>query len=137
MGRLLVSKDLYEQAVPLLKKQSMGCRNLQKPTTVSLLRLSNCADTTRLLPTLIRPRILDPTAPRIMLLQALILLDYGKFSAAKDFIRKAQTLKPDDKFAAFLWSRILIEEGNYKEAIQLFTDLIAGGFEDPTLIRRS
>jgi superkiller protein 3 len=74
---------------------------------------------------------LDPTAPRVLLLQALMLLDDGKFSQAKDFIRKAQALIPDDKFAAYLWSRVLIEERAYTEAIKLINDLIARGYNDP------
>ena len=59
------------------------------------------------------------------------LLDTGKTSAAKDFISKARALNPDDKFAAYLWGRVLIEERAYPEAINLISGLIADGYNDP------
>jgi tetratricopeptide (TPR) repeat protein len=74
---------------------------------------------------------LDPSQPRILLLRALSLLDTGKVPEAKDYISKARALNPDDKFAAYLWGRVLIEERSYPEAIKLISDLIASGYNDP------
>jgi tetratricopeptide (TPR) repeat protein len=131
VGRLLVSKDLFEQAVPILKKtihrlpeSAEACYSL----AFALVKMRRYDEASIYLD---KAGSLDPTAPKILLLQALVLLDDGKFSKSKDFIRKAQALKPDDKFAAYLWSRALIGEGAYKEAIKLISDLIASGFEDP------
>ena len=131
VSRLLVSKDLNQQAVPMLKK---AVNLLPKSSEAhyslafALFKLHRYDEMSLYLD---QAQNLDPTAPRILLLRALSLLDSGKFSAAKDYIRKAQTLSPGDKFAAFLWGRTLIEEGNYTEAIKLISDLIAGGFNDP------
>jgi len=131
VSRLLVSKDLNQQAVPLLKKAV----NLMPKSSeahyslaFALFKLHRYDEMSTYLD---QAQNLDPTAPRILLLRALSLLDSGKFSAAKDYIRKAQTLSPGDKFAAFLRGRVLIEEGNYTEAIKLISDLIASGFNDP------
>lgn len=131
VSRLLVSKELSQEAVPLLKK---AVNHLPKSSEAyyslafALFKLRRYDEMATYLD---QAQSLDPTAPKILLLRALSLLDSGKFSAAKDHIRKAQALSPGDKFAAYLWSRVLIEEGNYAEAIKLISDLIAGGFQDP------
>ena len=131
VGRLLVSKDLNQQAEPMLKK---AVKHLPKSSEAryslafALFKMRKYEEMSTYLD---KAQDLDPTAPRVLLLRALSLLDSGKLSAAKDYIRKAQTLSPGDKFAAFLWGRALIEEGNYTEAIKLISDLIAGGFNDP------
>jgi len=131
VGRLLVSKDLYEQAVPILKKTINRLPQSSEAHYSLAFALFKMCKYDEMSTYLDQAQYLDPTAPRILLLRALSLLDSGKFSAAKDYIRKAQTLSPGDKFAAFLWGRVLIEEGNYAEAIKLISDLIAGGFNDP------
>ena len=131
VGRLLVSKDLYEEAVPILKKtvhRMPASSEANYSLAFALVKMRKYDEASIYLD---KAHNLDPATPKILLLQALVFLDDGKLSKAKDFIRKAQTLKADDKFAAYLWSRVLIEEGVYKEAIQLLNDLIAGGFEDP------
>jgi len=131
VGRLLVSKDLYEQAVPILKKtinRMPTSSEAHYSLAYALVKMRKYDEASTYLETAHR---LDPTAPKILLLEALMFLDDGKLSKAKDLIRKAQALKPDDKFAVYLWSRVLIEEGAYKEAIKLISELIAGGFEDP------
>ena len=131
VGRLLVSKDLNQQAVPMLKNAvNLMTKSSEAHYSLAfaLFKLHRYDEMSTYLD---QAQNLDPTAPRILLLRALSLLDSGKFSAAKDYIRKAQTLSPGDKFAGFLWGRTLIEEGNYTEAIKLISDLIAGGFNDP------
>src|SRR5262249_26690312 len=131
VGRLLVSKDLFEQAVPILKKaisRMPGSSEAQYSLAFALVKMRKYDEASTYLD---NAHNLDPTAPKILLLQALVSLDEGKLPQAKDFIRKAQALKPDDKFATYLWGRVLIEEAAYKEAIKLLTDLIASGFEDP------
>jgi tetratricopeptide (TPR) repeat protein len=131
VGRLLASKDLYEQAVPLLKKtvQRMPeSAEAHYSLAFALVKMRKYGEASTYLDT---AHTLDPTATKILLLQALVFLDDRQLPKAKDFIRKAQTLRPDDKFAAYLWGRVLIEEGAYKEAIKLISDLIASGFEDP------
>jgi len=131
VGRLLVSKDLYEQAVPILKKAVNWLPKSSEAyysLAFALFKMHKYDEMSRYLD---QAQALDPTAPRILLLRALGLLDSGKTSAAKDYIRKAQALSPDDKFAAYLSSRVLIEEGNYPEAIKRIGDLIAGGYNDP------
>ena len=131
VGRLLVSKDLNQEAVPLLKEAVNYLPKSSEAHYSLAFALFKMRQYDEMSTYLDRAQDLDPTAPRILLLRALSLLDSGKFSAAKDYIRKAQTLSPGDKFAAFLWGRTLIEEGNYPEAIKLISDLIAGGFNDP------
>jgi len=131
VGRLLASKDLYEQAVPLLKKTVQRMPQSSEAhysLAFALVKMRKYGEASTYLETANK---LDPTAPKILLLQALVFLDEGQFAKAKDFIREAQALKPDDKFAAYLWGRVLIEEGSYKEAIKLISGLIATGFEDP------
>jgi tetratricopeptide (TPR) repeat protein len=129
--RLLVSKDLYEQAVPMLKKTINWLPKSSEAYYSLAFALFKMRQYDEMSPYLDQAQNLDPTAPRILLLRALSLLDSGKTSAAKDYIRKAQALSPNDKFAAYLWSRVLIEDGNYPEAIKRISDLIAGGFNDP------
>jgi tetratricopeptide (TPR) repeat protein len=131
VGRLLVSKNLSEQAVPILQKavnrlsqSSEGYYSL----ALALFKLRKLEEASNAVD---KARNLDPTASKILLLQALVSLDADKLSLAKDSIRKAQALKPDDKFAAYLWSRVLIDEGAYVEAIKLISGLIASGFDDP------
>ena len=131
VGRLLASKDFYQQAVPMLKKAVNHLPKSAEAYYSVAFALFKMRQYDEMSIYLEQAQNLDPTAPRILLLRALSLLDTGKFSAAKDFIRKARTLKPDDKFAAYLWSRVLIEERDYTEAIKLISDLIAGGFNDP------
>jgi tetratricopeptide (TPR) repeat protein len=131
VGRLLASKDLYEQAVPLLKKTvermpSSSDANYSLAFALVKMRKNDEASTY-----LDKAHNLDPTSSRVLLLQALVFLDGGKTEKAKDFIRQAQALKPDDAYAKYLWGRVLIEEGAYKEAIKLISDLIVGGFQDP------
>lgn len=131
VGRLLASKDLYEQAVPILRKTVQRMPESAEAhycLAFALVKMRKYGEASTYLDT---AHTLDPTATKILLLQALVFLDDRQLPKAKDFIRKAQTLKPDDKFAAYLWGRVLIEEGAYKEAIKLIGDLIASGFEDP------
>jgi len=131
VGRLLASKDLYEQAVPLLKKTvermpSSSEANYSLAFALVKMRKNDEASTY-----LDNAHTLDPTSSRVRLLQALVFLDGGKLEKAKDFVRQAQVLKPDDAYAKYLWGRVLIEEGAYKDGIKLIGDLIASGFQDP------
>ena len=131
VGRLLVSKDLFEQAVPILKKtinRMPGSSEAHYSLAFALVKMHQYDEASGYLD---KAHNLDPAAPKVLLLQALVFLDDGKLPQAKDLIRKAQALKQDDKFAAYLSGRVLIEEAAYKEAIKLLTDLIASGFEDP------
>ena len=131
VSRLLASKDLYEQAVPILKKtvnRMPQSSEAHYSLAFALVKMRKYDEASVYLD---KAHNLDPTATRVLLLQALVFLDEGKFSKAKDLVREAQALKRDDKFAAYLWSRVLIEEGAYKEAIKQLSDLIASGFQDP------
>jgi tetratricopeptide (TPR) repeat protein len=132
VGRLLASKDFYQQAVPLLQKSVRlmpkspeACYSL----AFALYKLRKYDEMSIYLD---QAQNLDPTQPRILLLRALSLLDTGKVSDAKESISKARALTPDDKFAAYLWGRVLIEERAYPEAIKLISDLIASGYNDPS-----
>lgn len=132
VGRLLASKDFYQQAVPLLEKSvrlmpksAEACYSL----AFALYKIRKYDEMSIYLD---QAQNLDPTQPRILLLRALSLLDTGKVPEAKDSISKARALNPDDKFAAYLWGRVLIEERSYPEAIKLISDLIASGYNDPT-----
>lgn len=131
VGRLLVSKDLYQQAVPLLKKTIDRMPKSSEAHYSLALALFKMRSYDEMAIHLRHAESLDPTEPRFLLLRALSLLDTGQFSDAKDSIRKAQILSPEDPFARYLWSRVLIEEGAYTEAIQLISDLIDAGFRDP------
>jgi tetratricopeptide (TPR) repeat protein len=131
VGRLLVAKDYYQQAIPLLKKTTLLMPKSAEAyyslafalyKTRKYDEMSSCLD---------QAENLDPSQPRILLLRALSLLDTGKVPEAKDYISKARALNPDDKFAAYLWGRVLIEERSYPEAIKLISDLIASGYNDP------
>jgi tetratricopeptide (TPR) repeat protein len=131
VGRLLASKNLNEEAVPILKKAIGGLPESSEAyysLAYALLKTRKLEEASLYVD---KAQNLDPTSARILLLQALVLLDDRKLSQAKDSIRKAQALKPDDKFTAYLWSRALIEEGAYAEGITLLNDLIAGGYNDP------
>src|SRR5262249_31030091 len=130
VGRLLLSKDLNQQAVPMLKKVVNHLPNSSEAHYCLALALFKMRKYDEMSIYLDQAQNLDPAATRILLLRALSLLDDGKFSAAKDYIRKARALSPEDKLAAYLWGRVLIEEKNYSEAIKLISDLIASGFND-------
>jgi tetratricopeptide (TPR) repeat protein len=131
VGRLLVSKELNKQAVPILRKAVDGLGNSAEAHYCLALALFKIREYDEMSENLQHAEDLDPTAPRILLLRALSLLDTNKVSAAKAYIRKARALSPGDKFTAYLWGRILIDEKNYGEAIKLLSDLIASGFNDP------
>jgi len=131
VGRLLVSKNLNEQAVPILKKtvhRMPDSSEAHYSLAYALSKMRRLEEASAYLDT---ARTLDPSSLKILLLQALVFLDGRKIPQAKDSIHKAQALKPDDKFAAYLWSRVLIEEGAHKDAIKLISDLIASGYQDP------
>ncbi len=131
VGRLLASKNLNEEAVPILKKAISSLTDSSEAyysLAYALFKMRSLDEASLYAD---KAQNLDPTSTRILLLQALVLLDDRKFSQAKDSIRKAQALKPDDKSAAYLWSRALIEEGAYAEGIELLNNLIAGGYNDP------
>jgi tetratricopeptide (TPR) repeat protein len=131
VGKLLVSKNLYQEAVPMLKSATSQLpKSLEAYYSLgfALFKLRKYDEMSVYLD---KAHNLDPTQTKVLLLQALGFLDAGKFSEAKDVIGKARTLRPDDKYAAYLWSRVLIEEGSYPEAIKLLTDLIASGYKDP------
>ena len=131
IGRLLASKDLNQRAVRILKKAVDDLPNSAEANYCLALALFKVRNYDEMSTYLDQAQNLDPKAPRTFLLRALSLLDAGKISAAKDYIRSARELSPEDKFAAYLWGRVLIEEKNYSEAIRLINDLIASGFNDP------
>jgi tetratricopeptide (TPR) repeat protein len=131
VGRLLVSKDLYAQAEPILKKAINRLPESPEAAYSLAFALVKMRKYDEASVYLDKAYNLDPTTPRVLLIRALMLLDDGKFPQAKDFILKAQALKPDDKFAAYLWGRVLIEERAYTDAIKLISELIASGYNDP------
>ena len=131
VGRLLVAKDYYQQAVPILKKATLLMPKSAEANYSLAFALYKTRKYDEMSGYLDQAEKLDPSQPRILLLRALSLLDTGKVPEAKDFIGKARALNPDDKFAAYLWGRVLIEERSYPEAIKLITDLIASGYNDP------
>jgi tetratricopeptide (TPR) repeat protein len=131
VGRLLVAKDYYQQAVPILKKTTLLMPKSAEANYSLAFALYKTRKYDEMSIYLDQAQNLDPTQPRILLLRALSLLDTGKVPEAKEFISKARALNPDDKFAAYLWGRVLIEERSYPEAIKLISDLIASGYNDP------
>lgn len=131
VGKLLVAKDCYQQAVPLLEKATRLMPKSPEPYYSLAFAKYKLRKYDETLTFLDQAQSLDPTQPRILLLRALTLLDTGKVSDAKDFIDKARALNPDDKFAAYLSARVLIEERAYPKAIKLISELIASGYNDP------
>jgi tetratricopeptide (TPR) repeat protein len=131
VGRLLVSKELNKQAVPLLRKAVDGLPNSAESYYCLALALFKIHEYDEMSKNLQRAEELDPQAPRILLLRALSLLDENKAPAAKAYILKARAVSPGDNFTTYLWARILIDEKKYSEAVKLLSDLIGSGFNDP------
>src|SRR4051794_16845072 len=86
VGRLLVSKELNKQAVPILRKAVVGLRNSAEAHYCLVLALFKIREYDEMSENLQHAEDLDPAAPRILLLRALSLLDTNKVSAAKAYI---------------------------------------------------
>ncbi|MSO22372.1 MAG: tetratricopeptide repeat protein [Acidobacteria bacterium] len=131
VAKLLVSKDLYAEALPLLRKAVAlipDSEEVHYSLAFALFKLQKYEEMWLPLDEALR---LNADVPRIHLLYAMGLLDVRRIHRAKEHLQRVRELQPDNGFAGYLWCRALVEEGAYSPAINLLQRLTEQGSQDP------
>jgi tetratricopeptide (TPR) repeat protein len=122
-----VSKELYDAALPLLRKvvtRMPESEEAHYSLAFALFKLQNYEP---MWPLLDKALSLNSSVPRVHLLYAMGLLDVRRIPQAKEHLERVRALQPGNGFADYLWCRALVEEGAYSGAINLLEGLIREG----------
>jgi tetratricopeptide (TPR) repeat protein len=130
VAKLLLSKDLYTQATPLLRDTVRQLPESAEAHYSLALAFFKAREYEKMWSHVQKAQSLDPKGVRNWLLHAMGLIDIGDFAKAKESLQRVQQLQPENQSGRFLMSRVLLEEGAYEQAINTLNGLINAGFED-------